>query len=334
MYIGGIPDPRKIEEKAKDWHSDEVLGKGVFDWGKTAPIKLIGTERNQNGSYECGAYSGIQALGRNNYFENGKFVDLLPNFIYQKRKNKGTNTPDGMYLQDLLDLLCKVGAPEDKDLSSDNKHQYELDKEVFTQEQINQALKYKGLKYVNISLDIDSIAFANDNGYTVIALVNCDEEEWLDEPVVTDSKNKDFHHFVPLEVPQLKENKKGIWFNDSFKWAKGKNGFKWMSEEFIKNRVVAAGYVIDLDDAQSKPKKYIFTKSIFYGQQGKDVEELQKKLVYLGFMPQPKQYGYFGNMTAQALVKYQVANGILDFKDEKDPTKIQVGKKTINLLNS
>lgn len=63
---------------------------------------------------------------------------------------------------------------------------------------------------------------------------------------------------------------------------------------------------------QTDVSTYVFQTSLTVGSTGGGVTELQKVLVAEGYlvMPAGVAYGYFGSMTKDALIKYQIAKGI------------------------
>lgn len=67
-----------------------------------------------------------------------------------------------------------------------------------------------------------------------------------------------------------------------------------------------------LEDPIETVFKHKFTKSILYGQTSPEVVALQRVLVIMGFlvMPQGVKYGYYGDLTAAAVLKYQLENQI------------------------
>jgi uncharacterized repeat protein (TIGR02543 family) len=75
--------------------------------------------------------------------------------------------------------------------------------------------------------------------------------------------------------------------------------------------------------------EYKFTSDLQVGSTGADVIELQKLLVTAGHLIMPKgvAYGYFGNATKAAVIKYQLAKGIT-------PAAGYFGPKTRNILIS
>lgn len=74
----------------------------------------------------------------------------------------------------------------------------------------------------------------------------------------------------------------------------------------------------------------VFKKVIKQGQSGEDVTQLQAFLVRKGLlvMPPNTQFGFYGNLTAQAVKAYQVSKGI------PHNNGIQVGPQTLKALNN
>lgn len=64
-----------------------------------------------------------------------------------------------------------------------------------------------------------------------------------------------------------------------------------------------------LDDA--KNTRYIFLRDLKIGMSGADVTELQKRLKEYGYFSYPSYTNYFGTVTQQALIKYQISKGII-----------------------
>lgn len=325
MYTGAIEDPRGQEELVKDWRHEEVLGMGAFEW-KENPIPNY-TKRNQDGSYACGGFSGAKALGINNLKDRGQYVDLDPNYIYQKRVNK----TDGMFLQDLLDIMCKHGAPEDRELRADNKSQPELDRITYSKEQEQQALQYRGKSYVaRMPMNIDEVARVISMGHTPIGLVRCNIREWTSEPVIIDGLNVDLSHFVPFVGATLRNGKKTLIVDDSWGSSFGPNGLRFISEEFFNKRFIQVGYCVDLENS-----KHRFTSPLRFGMMNnQDVRALQDRLKQDGFLSRAiPTTGNYLQLTAQAVYRFQVANKIAPMEELNRLGGRVVGPKTIEFLN-
>jgi murein DD-endopeptidase MepM/ murein hydrolase activator NlpD len=78
-------------------------------------------------------------------------------------------------------------------------------------------------------------------------------------------------------------------------------------------------------ESTSTAPRFIFTKRLALGSEGEEVRELQKRLRALGHFAHPTDTGYFGKVTASALIAYQKTNGV-------DPIGI-LGPRTRAVLN-
>ena len=325
-FTGIAEDPRNKLQKSLDWKHEDIFPTGLpYVWKefKESDIPQY-TIRNQNGSGSCVAFSVCKALGINNLKEKGKYVDLRPEFIYTKRTNDGS----GMYPQQAFSLACKHGAPEDPTLKGDNLNDAQMNAYAATAEETEQALKYRGKNYVMINKDdVDEIAKVIEQGHTPCFLVRCDISEWTPEPVVNLTKSYPFNinHEIPAIYAGMKGGVKTIVINDSWGSSYGRNGLRYLSEDFIKTRVVEVGYIVDLPD-ELIPPPFKFNKNLYLGMRNVDVLQLQKRLVkegFAGFVPT----GYFGYLSSVAIMKYQKSKGI-------SPQFPICGPQTRNALNN
>ncbi len=326
-YIGAIEDPRGQDELVKDWQHEEVLGMGAFKW-EEKPIPKY-TIRNQDGSYTCGGFSGAKVLSINNLRDRGQYVDLDPNFIYQKRINK---TSDGMFLKDLLEIMCKHGAPEDRELKMDNKSQPELDKITYTKEHEDQALQYRAMSYVpGMPIDMDEIARVISLGHTPIGLVRCNAREWTVKPQVIPGLPINVSHFVPFIAASLIDGEKTLVVDDSWGTSHGRNGQRFITENFLKQKFIAVGYCVDLNNNA----KHKFTTPLRLGMRNnQDVRALQDRLKQDGFLNKNiPSTGNYLQLTAQAVYRFQVANNIAPLDELNRLGGRTVGPKTLQFLN-
>lgn len=333
-YNGAIQDPRPYDEKERDWTHEEITGSGTYVWTEKQIPNY--TKRNQNGSSECGAFSGVKALGINNLKENGTYVDLDPHFIYEKRINK---TSDGMYLQDLLKIMCTYGAPKDIELNCDNKAQATLNAMTYTPEEVKEALTFRGKNYVTTTAkSIDEIARIIDMGYTPIGLLRCGLKEWTTEPKTIPGVGEfDVNHFVPFTCATLRNGKKTLVVDDSWGSSFGQNGMRFIDEDFLKERFVVFGYVIDLSNSELNSDKHKFNTVMYYGMMNNpEVRFLQDRLKKEGIMNKDiPSTGNYLSITADAVWKYQVVNNVAPL-NELNGLKgklSRVGPKTLEFLN-
>jgi len=337
-YNGASQDTRSPSEKAKDYQHEEFFGYSTapLEWKEMVlPNYPV---RNQDGSGACGPFAASVALGRNSEVENGKYEVLDPAFIYQKRSNKPS---PGMNMIELFELMCSVGMPLDTGLSSDNKGDSDLDNKQFTLEQIQDALKRRGKSFIFIRKDIEAIADVINKGHTPIYIVRCQFDEWTENPEVLHPEMKigvdrfEVNHFNPWPAFGLKDGFKKLASLDSWGTKYGKNGWRFIDQEFIDERVEAVGYVIDLPNLE-KPNKptYKFTKYLTYGlREDKDVVALQDILKYEDCMDKNiPSTGNFLNQTRLGVMKLQRKYKIASEADIKQANGA-CRKQTIAWLN-
>lgn len=336
-FTGVAIDPRLDSEKAKDWQHEELFGMGVYTWKEFDESKIPQYPiRNQNGSGMCGAFSSGKAAGVNNLKDVGEYINSLNTFIYYHRANK---PQEGMYMQDMFNILCKYGVPQDPELTSDNLTEEQANAFVPTQAHYDDAAKYKGKSYVFIDKNnLDGISQAIDNGFTPVILLRCAIREWTPEPFVDTSVTEadwNINHFVPLIYSGMRNGVKTFVCDDSWGSSYGKNGHRFLSENFIKNRVHQVGYLVDLPNLpQNDFPHATFTKWLKYGMMNdQEVKSLQDILKYEGCLDKNiTSTGNYLNQTAQAVMKLQLKNKLASVKEIESLAGKQVGPKTLAYL--
>lgn len=334
-YLGGLPDNRSQEEKNKDFRHIELFGFGKISWVEKQPSEWKSFQiRNQNGSSMCGAFAGAKVLGANNVNEYG-YKNLDTRFIYNLRKNKSSL---GMSMHDLFSILCTYGAPLDSNLSSDNLTEELANQYQYVDSVKEEALKYKASSYIFTSNNIDEIYTAVQNGFFPILLIRCHISEWTPEPKIDSTfKSKDFNvsHFVPVVDATIYKGKKCLIIEDSWGSSYGINGRRILSEDFLDERLVASGYVIDWKKLPEKSKPvYTFTKVLKVGMNNKDVIALQDILKYEGIMiPTQTSTGFYGSITSNAVKKLWKKYNIATEEEINLLQGNNIGPKTIAWLN-
>ncbi len=336
---GYIDDPRSEEEKKKDWKRSELFGASAYNWTVVPESKWAKyPQRYQNGSFMCMAFSGATALSKNEENENGTFLELSPGFIYPHRANAPAG---GMYLQDLLKIMCEKGACLKNTLPSENLTEEQANQLIIAPEMRPEALRFKGKAYFVLTT-LDEIAEAISRGYGVIITIKASESEWCHfEPVIihgTTEQMMNVRHGVCGVTATIYKGKRGIIIYDSAFPKTTKDGKRFLSEDFLKTRLVQAGYVTDATNEEIDKPKLFFAIPLVYGDMNAQVVKLQKMLQYEKLLPTHVDnvllpLGRFGSMTANALKKWQVKHGIMDFANLVDITKIRFGEKSIAKAN-
>jgi hypothetical protein len=188
---------------------------------------------------------------------------------------------------------------------------------------------------------MDAIAQSLEMGHAIVFLVRTNADEWQ-EVVEHKGGNITFSHFVTAVGKKnytVHNGEKCIVIDDScnaFSTLKkdGKpTGQRLLTESFIRNRV--ANIMVLVPGAYSQNTKHTFEKHLTYGMRNDfDVVALQSILKERGYMDITiPSTGNFLQLTAKAVVKWQVSNGMDDFANAP-LSAVRVGPKSVALLNS
>lgn len=340
LFPGALEDTRTPEEKAKDWKANEVATFGPVNWVekrfediKTFPV------RNQDGSGSCVAATSSLMLGIENYLEEEKYIEFSFKDIYDRRSNKPSA---GMIGVDALNILRDYGATLNALMPSDNQSEAEI-ADVNREESDEQiAHIFRSKNYVQLPFDIEKIAWTiesgrkNGVGKPIMTWYAFPLNEWNAVPTVTSGNENIVRHSVTAVDYGILNGVKGLFTQDSWGLHSSTvNGLRFISENYIRNRMIFCAYNIDLsnnwrDGIPTVPKpKYTFTKNLAYGMMNDpDVKALQGILAYEGFFssnPEHQTGNYF-EITARAVEKFQI-------KYKISPTAPNnVGPKTLEAL--
>jgi len=332
-------DTRTEDEKAQDYTSDEILGGSVvlpvwqekekFDWD-------IWSLRDQINSSSCGGQAGAKAI------EGFYHVVASATPIYRHRANFAG---EGMWQQNIGDILKKIGTTSEARMTSQKITEEKLNS--FTLADIADTLrdeKYTISAYYFLgsgkNANMDAIAQALALGHAVIFLVRTNGNEWQ-EVVTYKGGDITFSHFVTAVGKHnftLYNGEKSVVIDDScnafstLKKDGQPTGQRILTEMFIRERVAGVMAIVP-SLVEAKPK-HTFTKYLTYGLRvDKDVVALQDILKHVGYMSRDiPSTGNFLQLTAKAVVAWQVANGMDDFANAP-LSSVRVGPKSVALLN-
>lgn len=321
-YNGIAPDTRSEAEKAKDYTALDGLGMAVVSpkWEEKTSWTTLSLRR-QITSSSCGAQSLAKILEA---FNQGKVMSATPPYHFR------SNFPgEGMFVQNIGDIAKNKKTTTEDLCPSQSMTESEMNLASIPTER-----PYGISAYYFLPIDADMIAIALEKGHGIIFGIGANIEEWTDCPKYN-AQRPTFNHYVAC-VPKnytLHEGQKSFIIDDSVNSYSTINGSgqRVLTEDFLKNRCWTVMALIP-DVPQSKPT-YTFTKVLKYGQTSADVKALQEILIYEKFLKAGLNTGYFGDLTAKATVAWQISHGMTDFKDEKNLTKIQFGKKSIAYAN-
>lgn len=333
-YQGGAPDNRSQEQKDKDFTDQDILGGSLEEitWIAKDTWKTLDI-RKQSTSSSCGGQSAAKVL--TSFFN--EILSASP--IYRARANF---PGEGMSLQDIGSILMNKGTTLEAFCASQNMTEAEMNAIAIPTE-LSDKIQNRYLLPAGENINMDLLAKALDQGHGLIIGISSNKEEWQEVPALNKGKIT-FTHYV-ASVPEnylLHNGEKSVVIDDScnaFSSIKG-TGQRILTESFLKTRSWGILALVPRVESpvQEKPK-HTFYKILSFGMTDPEVEEFQKVLQYEKFLPvmtstnTPLPLGYWGPMTAQACLKWQIAHGITDFQNEPDIKKIRFGNKSIYEIN-
>lgn len=324
--IRDIPDKR-------DYSLLEIASAPVVDWKEKTTFRGFPIF-NQNGSGSCVAQSVAKILGIENYLEEGKFVHLSAKDIYTRRINI---TGEGMFFRDAMEIGNKYGATIEQLMPSQELTEAEINDvkdRTYTSEYVGKI--FRGGSFVSIPVNIEYIASIIDKGKGVLLGFRWDYDEWDKEfPTINPNSKSQYGHAVVGVDYALINGKRYIVIDDSWGKNRGKNGQRFVSEEFINMRCTTAWYYEELanKEAVDEPDSYKFLNDLELGMNNEEVKKLQVILQQMGFFPAGQECtGYFGGITRQAVLDFQLRYQVIEDKDEDGAGRF--GPKTRKKLNS
>lgn len=325
IKTGAIPDIKD----SRDFRFEEIGKVAVVDWKEKTDWKTY-ESFDQDGSSSCVANAVAKMLGIENLKEEGKFVHFSPRDIYTRRTNKPA---EGMYFREAMEIGSKYGATLEQLMPSQGLSEVimnsALDRTPYD-EIIAKA--GRGGNYVSLPYDMNAIATILSRGKGVLLGFGFDYSEW-DRVVPVITGNVKYCHAVCATDFGLLNGKKVIAIDES--WGLKNIKQRFITEDWFAKRCVASWYFEDLSNKEAIgiTTKYEFLFDLEIGMSNVDVLKLQQKLKELGFFPANQDCtGYYGGITAKAVIDFQLKYGIIASKDEEGAGRF--GPKTRQVLNS
>lgn len=312
LNTGALIDKRTEDEKKKDWYSEEAFASTSVVWTEKVQWKSYPIFR-QWYTAQCVAQSTVKALGIRNQQETGEFYRGSPTDFYDHRVNK---PGAGMMWDDAMKIAIKFGACKDERIPQP-KYEYEIKPIVRTEEMVKEAFDKAGFSYFTVQdRSIDSIASVIEReGFCLVWFwfdIN-GAEWWKNQPSIlypslgTYDSGATRHAVIAVDYTLI-NGKKFLIIEDSAGNSSAINeNQRIISEDFMK-RCFVAGFPIDkknLDYKEDNKPKFKFTRALRFGSKGKDVEALQKILVYEGLLNLNTPTQNFLGMTLKAVKLYQ-----------------------------
>ena len=320
--LGVIEDPRSAEAKAKDFQHKELAGAVLINWVVKDPsIWKKYSMRNQNGASDCVGNGCAKA------FETQSGIVESAHPIYRSR----SNYPGlGMWLQDAGDIGIKIGTATEQADPSNNTTEAQMDLPITV------PLTVKARMYVMVDVsNIDNIAEAIEIAKSCPIIINGSLSEWTNVPVYNPNGKIDLSHCVCAVDYFMYNGEKAILIDDSWGHATtiGNGGQRVLTESYLKARCTGAMYFLNLGPTNQKPK-YTFSKHLTYGMMNDpDVKALQTILAYEALFPSTLETGNYLNITATAVLKWQIAHNVASLEELNGLQGKLCGPKTIAMLN-
>ncbi len=310
-YSGLNDDPRFDSEKQLDFaHEERLATLPANPFTNPQITESPYPYENQRSTSSCVPHSVGLALAIERKNDLGDYVRIAPMFPYRLRSNYPS---EGCYLQEIFDLYRKNGAPL-----------YDTMPTPITEAQANnlwiplsaydEAAIFKGLEYWTLKSmynDIGTLAGIAQQGHGVSILIYATYPEWAQEypQIIVPGLRKGgatVVHCVTI-LPNsgfVKDGKKFVVIQDSALF--GGFRLRYVSEDFIRARVYAAGYWLRVVALSTGPvPKYVFNNDLKYGATGPDVAALQQLLISQGLLPVGMMSGLFLGRTLAGVKAFQ-----------------------------
>ncbi len=338
---GLLPDTRPQIEKEKDYRHEEIAS--AFQpplWVEKSPQGWVSYQMSdQDGSSSCVAFAVSKVRGIELVLDNKPFLNLSKRFIYSQRVNK---PGEGMIFSNALEIVRNKGVCLESDMKSEGKGENEMnysDDRTLKVEQ--EALKYKELGYVQMPFDIDIIASVMQSvGKTkrkaVLLGFAFDYNEWTDKPTIKTNTPKLRHALTGVDFC-LWKGEKALVIEDSWGPQHALGGRRIITESFLRERCIYAGYFTDLDkkaEVIDKPQWSFNVPLAYRMKKNMDVTMLQNILKFEGLFPaNQNSSGNYLELTRKGVIAFQRKHKVAS---EEEIVRLQgknLGPSTRNILN-
>lgn len=331
MNYKGAFDQRTTQEKTRDFSLAEVKAYGFVIFEEREPVSY--TVRNQNGSGSCVAQTVAKMLEVWDLKHDKSPTIYSATPTYQNRTNKPS---PGMNFVDGLGYPVKNGVYSESKVPSQNMSDREMDDyKITVQPEVE-----KPTAYGKVPVDFYSVAQEVDDSGACMVWFKCAYDEWnRDVPTGSSDSEAVRHSVTAVDKIMYKgveyliiEDSWGVW--NSASDVPLKSGQRAITKEFFQKHCYFAGAFTSFDFGGGSKPKWTWKVTMKYGQTSEDIKKLQEALKYEKFFPSNQECtGFFGGITARALIKWQVKHGMNDFANETDMRKVQGGLKTRTKLN-
>lgn len=338
--LGVLPDERPEEEKELDYQGEELLPQGsIVDWRdkEIDQLKKVNRVKNQGSVGQCVGATKATQLEWEIKRLTGEWLELSPLSIYRERANQGS----GMWVHDAHNIVKEKGATLEALLKSENltEHEASISKLTTTAKAYAKALTSIDFSYLYLPIQIDKIATALEMGHAVGLILFANRDEYTNVPYIKDKdltfQTASIRHSITALDYFIYNGKKALWIVDSWGVGHAQGGYRIITEDFLNARVITADYFDRFVLNAQNPQKYDFYMNLKFGDKNEQVILLQNFLKERGYFPfnQPST-GYYGNITANAVLKWQLDNKVDDETELKRLRGHYFGPKSREYVNN
>lgn len=324
----------RLDPRDHKW--EEIGGAPLFDWNKGYDIEAeLGMQlptKDQGDSFSCGGQAGGYYGSVKERVVTGTYETRSAKFIYSQIF---VPPAGGAFMRDIFAIATKQGFAEETLCSSyenggvpsENFMRRPQDITAMAREN---ALRFKGVGYALVPNTIDATAAAVAvNHGAIILFRGTNNGTWYSEFPQAPVGRGDWGHFVYVGKARLIEGKKYLGIKNSWGNKCGVNGWQWIGEDFF-----SSGNIIECRTLYVKPKfEHYFGVNLTHGMNNAEVKALQQGLKEEGSFTYPSITGYYGNVTAQAVLDFQKKYAIAPLPELIQLGGKQVGPKTRAKLN-
>jgi len=345
--IGFNPGGIKDRFDSRDYQWDEVGGaiSVPFDWSegfdieqelstvlKIPNFKL--TVKDQNGSYSCGGQAWSYLAEVLEALATGTYEPRSAKYLYAQ-----TYVPSGGSRgRDNAEVYVNQGVARESALTSYKNGNPPDETFMERSVDITEAVRYnaklaKASAYAQTGTGIESVAIAiRTNAGVVLGIDGSNNGTWDSEFPVPPTAIE-WRHWVYCGKAKLINGKKFIGLINSWGKNVGVNGWQWIGEDYFKSNVWS-GWTHVFAPVTSPVFSHNFQNNLKYKQTNQEVVALQDALRIDGEFPQSVQStGYYGAITAKAVLAFQFKYGLITSASESDNGQ-SVGPKTRAKLNN
>lgn len=350
---GAVKSP--LDERDYKWE-EYATGVAPFDWTTGYDIEaVLGITLNpkdQGASGSCGGQAWATLAAVQEALATKSLEERSAKYIYSQCFVVG----GGSGARDLMGIYAGQGISEEALCASyqnglpPSEDFMERSQDITAAARAN-AKNTLAKSYVSTSPDIESIAQAlKANGGVVIGIDGSNNGTWLSEYPTAPVNGQDiWRHWLYVGKAKLISGKKYLATLNSWGKVAGVNGWQWLSEDYIKAAVYDHSFGIEqacvweswtcVFNVNGLPVgfKHNFNSNIAYGQSGEEIRAVQKALQLDGSFPtgfdltaSVYPVAYYGDMTAQAVLKFRTKYGI---DSSTDPKGRSIGPLTRAKLN-